>query len=117
MSKTAAYKQPYGIDGGDVFGLNNIFKIIGIDLADTSQNRPWTPDGKEHLIELYCRGWTVDEMAKELNRTPGSIVGTIYDLGEAGKLSIGMWGSKSKDKQIPKDMFRLFGGGEAVEKT
>jgi len=108
MSKTAAYKQPYGIEDGRIFGLNNLYKIIGINLADLSKNRPWTPDGKEHLIELYCRGWTVDEMAKELNRTSGSIVGMIYDLGEEGMLALEMWGSKSKNRQPSGGPLRLF---------
>jgi len=76
--------------------------MVGIDLCDTSKNRPWTPDGKDYLIELYKLGWTADEMAEEMNRTPGSVIGEIYDLGESGIITSEMWGSKNKDKQIPK---------------
>ena len=83
-------------------GIKNIFKMVGIDLCDTSKNRPWTPDGKDYLIELYKLGWTADEMAEEMNRTPGSVIGEIYDLGESGIITSEMWGSKNKDKQIPK---------------
>lgn len=83
-------------------GIKNIFKMVGIDLCDTSKNRPWTPDGKDYLIELYKLGWTADEMAEEMNRTPGSIIGEIYDLGESGKIIPEMWGSKNMDKHFPK---------------
>lgn len=67
------------VEDGQIFGLNNIFKMLGIDLADLSKTRPWTPDGREHLIELYLQGWTVEEIAAELNRTPGSVVGEHDD--------------------------------------
>jgi len=76
--------------------------MVGIDLCDTSKNRPWTPDGKDYLIELYKLGWTADEMAEEMNRTPGSIVGKIYDLGEEGVLCPEMWGMDSRVRQFPK---------------
>ena len=75
--------------------------MVGIDLCDTSKNRPWTPDGKDYLIELYKLGWTADEMAEEMNRTPGDIAGKIYDLGEAGKIIPEMWGADNKSKQFP----------------
>ena len=68
---------------GEISRVKNIFKMVGIDLCDTSKNRPWTPDGKDYLIELYKLGWTADEMAEEMNRTPGSVIGEIYDLGES----------------------------------
>lgn len=87
---------------GEISRIKNIFKMVGIDLCDTSKNRPWTPDGKDYLIELYKLGWTADEMAEEMNRTPGSIIGEIYDLGESGKIIPEMWGSKNMDKHCPK---------------
>ena len=101
-------KHVIAVEDGQVHGLTNVFKMIGIDLADVSRNRPWTPDGIAYLKELYLEGWTIEEIAKEMNRTPGSIVGQIYDLGEAGKLSFDMWGKKAKDKPKEKGLFRLF---------
>lgn len=101
-------KHVIAVEDGQVHGLKNVFKMIGIDLADVSRNRPWTPDGIAYLKELYLEGWTIEEIAKEMNRTPGSIVGQIYDLGEAGKLSFDMWGKKAKDKPKEKGLFRLF---------
>ena len=87
---------------GELVRINNILKMVGIDIYDISKNRSWTPDGSDYLIDLYKLGWTADEMAEEMNRTPGSIVGKIYDLGEEGKITPEMWGSKSRDKQVPK---------------
>lgn len=87
-------KHVIAVEDGQVHGLKNVFKMLGIDLADLSKTRPWTPDGRAHLIELYLRGWTVEEMAAEMNRTPGSVVGELYDLGEAGKVSFEMWGGE-----------------------
>lgn len=76
-------------------------KAIGIDLNDLSKDRPWMPDGTNYLIDLYKLGWTVNEIAEEMNRTPGDIAGKIYDLGEAGKLIPEMWGADNKSKQFP----------------
>jgi hypothetical protein len=87
---------------GELVRVNNIFKMIGIDLYDISKNRSWTPDGSDYLIDLYKLGWTADEMAEEMNRTPGSIVGKIYDLGEEGKITPEMWGVDNRDNQFPK---------------
>lgn len=101
-------KHVIAVEDGQVHGLKNVFKMIGIDLADVSRNRPWTPDGIAYLKELYLEGWTIEEIAKEMNRTPGSIVGQIYDLGEAGKLSFDMWGAKNNGKQRAAGPFRLF---------
>lgn len=78
-----------------------MFKLMGIDIDDLSNNRQWTQDGVSYLIDLYRLGWTVDEMAEEMNRTPGDIAGKIYDLGEAGKLIPEMWGADNKSKQFP----------------
>ncbi len=83
-------------------GIKNIFKMVGIDLYDTSKNRPWTPDSRDYLIELYRLGWTAEDMAGEMNRTPGSVVGEIYDLGEEGKITPEMWGTDNKGKDFPK---------------
>jgi len=96
------------VEDGQIFGLNNIFKMPGIDLADLSKTRPWTPDGREHLIELYLQGWTVEEIAAEMNRTPGSVVGELYDLGEAEKIHFAMWGSKNGGGQQAAGQFSLF---------
>lgn len=41
-------------------------------------------------------------MAMELNRTPGSVVGKLYDLGEAGKLRFGCGGRKVKMGSVRK---------------
>lgn len=82
--------------------MENVFKLVGIDINDLSDNRPWTPDGRDYLIDLYKLGWTAEEMAEEMNRTPGNIIGEIYDLGEAGKITPEMWGVDSKHKQYPK---------------
>ena len=101
-------KHVIAVEDGQVHGLTNVFKMIGIDLADVSKARAWTPDGIAYLKELYLRGWTVEEIAEEMNRTPGNVVGQIYDLGEAGKLSFDMWGKKAKDKPKEKGLFRLF---------
>jgi hypothetical protein len=101
-------KHVIDVEEGQIRGLKNVFKLVGIDLDDVSRNRPWTPDGIAYLKELYLEGWTIEEIAKEMNRTPGSIVGQIYDLGEAGKLSFDMWGKKAKDKPKEKGPFRLF---------
>lgn len=98
-----------GVHEGNLYGLNNLYKLAGLDINDLSRTRPWTGDCKKYLIELYCRGWTIEEMAEELNRTPGNVVGELYDLGEAGKLRFEMWGSKRKDKQhTAGGQFRLF---------
>ena len=78
-----------------------MFKLMGIDIDDLSNNRQWTQDGVSYLIDLYRLGWTVDEMAEEMNRTPGDIAGKIYDLGEAGKIIPEMWGADNKSKQFP----------------
>jgi len=75
--------------------------LMGIDIDDLSNNRQWTQDGVSYLIDLYRLGWTVDEMAEEMNRTPGDIAGKIYDLGEAGKIIPEMWGADNKSKQFP----------------
>ena len=83
-------------------GIKNIFKMVGIDLCDTSKNRPWTPDGKDYLIELYKLGWTADEIAEEMNRTTGNIIGEIYDLGEKGEILPEMWGMDCKHDRFPK---------------
>ena len=101
-------KHVIAVEEGQIHGLNNIFKMVGIDLNDLSTNRPWTPDSREYLVELYLCGWTVDEMAKEMNRTPGNVVGQIYDLGETGELSFDMWGTKGKDKPKKTGPFKLF---------
>jgi hypothetical protein len=102
-------RLPCGIREGNIFGLNNLYKLAGIDINDLSQTRPWTRDCREHLVELYKQGWTINEIAEELNRTPGNVVGELYDLGEAGKVSFGMWGSKSKNGQRAESgQFRLF---------
>ena len=101
-------KHVIAVEDGQVHGLNNVFKMIGIDLADVSRNRPWTPDGVAYLKELYLKGWTIEEIARELNRTPGGVVGQIYDLGEAGKITFDMWGSKARDKPKAEGLFRLF---------
>lgn len=79
-----------------------MFKLMGIDIDDLSNNRQWTQDGVSYLIDLYKLGWTADEMAEEMNRTPGSIVGKIYDLGEEGVLCPEMWGMDSRVRQFPK---------------
>ena len=63
---------------------------------------------RAYLEGIISGGWTIEEIAKEMNRTPGSIVGQIYDLGEAGKLSFDMWGKKAKDKPKAEGPFRLF---------
>lgn|GEM_PF-3214504 len=102
-------RLPCGIHEGNLYGLNNLYKLAGLDINDLSQTRPWTRDCREYLIELYCRGWTINEMAEELNRTPGSVVGEIYDLGEAGRIYFEMWGSKSKNgKRAEGGQFKLF---------
>lgn len=98
-----------GVKDGQIFGMDNIFQMIGIDINDISKNRPWTPDGEGYLVDLYLRGWTAKEIAEEMNRTPGSVIGKIYDLGESGELSMSMWGTKNNgDKQLPEGMFKLF---------
>ena len=79
-----------------------IFKLMGIDIDDLSNNRQWTQDGVSYLIDLYRLGWTVDEMAEEMNRTPGNIIGKIYDLGEKEILRLDMWGSDCNGKQFTK---------------
>ena len=76
--------------------------MVGIDLCDTSKNRPWTPDGRAYLIELYRLGWTADEIAEEMNRTTGNIIGEIYDLGEKGEILPEMWGMDCKHDRFPK---------------
>ena len=84
------------IENGEICGIENIFRIVGINLRDRSRNRPWTPDGIKFLIELYKKGYSVPEIAKTVNRTHGSVIGMLYDLGDQGKLSLDMWGSKGK---------------------
>ena len=90
------------VSKGRVLGVENVFRMVGIDIYDTSKNRPWTPDGRDYLIELYRLGWTAEDMAEEMNRTPGSVVGEIYDLGEEGKITPEMWGTDNKGKDFPK---------------
>ena len=98
-----------GVRDGQVLGVTNVFRMVGIDLNDISKNRPWTPDGVGYLVDLYLKGWTADKIAEEMNRTPGDVIGKIYDLGEAGELDMSMWGLKNNvDKQLPDEMFRLF---------
>ncbi len=87
---------------GEMVRVNNVFKMVGIDLYDISKNRPWTQDGRDYLIDLYKLGWTAEEMAEEMNRSTGSVIGEIYDLGEEGIIKPEMWGSNNKDKQYPK---------------
>jgi len=86
------------MENGDVRGVNNLFKAVGINLSDINPNRPWTPDGEQYLIELYEKGYTAAEMAAEMKRTTGNVIGKIYDLGEAGRLSMELWGSKTGKK-------------------
>lgn len=82
--------------------MDNVFKMVGIDIYDLSNNRPWTPDGRAYLIELYRLGWTADEIAEEMNRTTGNIIGEIYDLGEKGEILPEMWGMDCKHDRFPK---------------
>ena len=97
------------IDGSKIHNIGNVFRMIGVDLKDVSKNRPWTPDGEDYLVELYLQGLTVEKIAKTVNRTPGSVVGKIYDLGEEGRLSMSMWGSESKNKdKLETGPFKLF---------
>lgn len=106
-----------GVKNGQVFGVGNLFQMVGIDLNDISKNRPWISDGVEYLVDLYLKGWTAEEMAEEMNRTPGNVIGKIYDLGETGELDMSMWGSKNNgDKQLPEGIFKLFAVKEKHKK-
>jgi len=72
--------------------MKNIYRSLGIDLNDLSPDRPWTPDGDRHLIEMYEHGWTVDMMAAEVKRARWIIVGRLWELGERGRITGEMYG-------------------------
>jgi len=93
-------RQILAVEGGNIKGIANLYKMINIDINDLSPERPWTPDGVDYLIELYKLGYSAEEMAIEMNRTTGNVIGKIYDLGEEGKLSLEMWGSKKNGKKL-----------------
>lgn len=98
-----------GVKNGQIVGIDNIFLMMGIDVDNISKERPWTPDGGEYLIDLYLKGWTAEEIAEEMNRTPGNVIGKIYDLGDAGTINMSMWGTKNNgDKLLPEGIFKLF---------
>lgn len=103
-------KERMGIENGEVFGLQNIYKMLGYNLNDREPDRPWIPEGDNYLIELYLQGWTIPEIANEMKRSAGNVVGRIYYWGEKGRLSMDIWGSKAPPgKVLPKGLFRLFG--------
>ena len=75
------------------------YRNAKIDLTIRDPWRPWIPDADNFLIECYERGMTPEETAKVMNRSPGAIIGRIYDLAEWDQLRPEWWGRKAKDKK------------------
>lgn len=84
-------------------------EVYGWDIANLDKERPWTRDQQEYVIELYCLGWPLAEMAREMNRTNGYIAGRIWDMHEQGIIREEMWGSKAKDRsKVPKALVEVW---------
>ncbi len=81
--------------------MKNLYRSLGIDLTDLSPDRPWTPDGDRHLIEMYEHGWTIDAMAAEVKRDEANIAGRILYLGERDRIRPEMWGVPGEESGAP----------------
>ncbi len=57
------------------------YRKAGVDLTNTSPERPWIKDGDEYLTELYYQGHTVYEVSREIKRTPANIEERRKHLG------------------------------------
>ena len=81
-------------------------EVMGWDITDLSPERPWTRDQQEYLVDLYERGYTLQQMAKEMGRSNGYILGRLFDMGEQDVITPAMRGIKARG-QVP----RLVGVG------
>ena len=83
------------------FQAAELYRAYGWDISNLSPERPWTRDQQEYLVELYERGWTVGQMATEMNRSQGYIVGRLWDMADADIITPKMWGRKARGQAPP----------------
>lgn len=76
--------------------IKNAYLLLGIDLSDLSQTRPWTPDGDALLIADFEAGYRIPQMANEYRRTVEDVERRICVLAKAGRLDLKQWGKKRK---------------------
>ena len=72
-----------------------------------SRGRTWVPEEIEKLLTLYREGKDIEEIGKELNRSPGGVAGRLFKEKEISKTSEGRgYKLREKPKKIPTDLLK-----------
>ncbi len=72
------------------YGLNrdahNALRLAGLDIADLSEDRPFTPDGRKALVEAWERGDSIPDMQRLFRKSEARVSGELLFLAIKGKI-------------------------------